>query len=104
MTAVATGPDGLLAVGTWTLNGVSTIGVWTSDDGSAWRFQPIDALSTTVANTVSAVTALAHDGSAWWLGGRLGTEPVLARSTDRTAWYRWTRRATARHRHRCASP
>jgi hypothetical protein len=88
MTAVATGPGELLAGGTRTRNGLTTLCAWSSPDGQAWQVHPIDALTTDVTNTVSAVTALAHDGRAWWLGARLGTSPVLATSADGRTWHR----------------
>lgn len=88
MTAVAAGPTELLAGGTRTRDGLTVLCVWSSAEADEWQVQPIEAMSTTVTNTVSAVTALAHDGAAWWLGGRLGTSPVLARSTDARTWYR----------------
>ena len=50
--------------------------------------QPIDTLTTDVTDTVSAVTALAHDGDAWWLGARLGRTPTVATSPDGRRWFR----------------
>jgi hypothetical protein len=50
--------------------------------------QPIDELTTDVTDTVSVVTALAHDGDAWWLGARLGRTPILATSPDGQRWFR----------------
>ncbi|MFT3854651.1 MAG: hypothetical protein QM733_18235 [Ilumatobacteraceae bacterium] len=88
MTCVAAGPSGLLAGGTLSRNGATTLCVWSCVDGTAWSMAPIGGLATAVTNTVSAVTALTHDGASWWLGGRLGTTPVLATSRDLRAWYR----------------
>ncbi len=50
--------------------------------------QSIDTLTTDVTDTVSAVTALAHDGDAWWLGARLGRTPIVATSPDGRRWFR----------------
>lgn len=88
MTCVAAGPDGLLAGGTLSRGGVTTLCVWSSAGGATWSVTPIGGLTTAVTNTVSAVTALTHDGRSWWLGGRLGSTPVLATSPDLRAWYR----------------
>ena len=88
MTAVAAGPHGPLAGGSRTRDGITTLCTWSSADGQAWQVQPIDALTTDVTDTVSAVTALAHDGDAWWLGARLGRTPILATSRDGRRWFR----------------
>jgi hypothetical protein len=87
MTAVAQGPDGLLAGGTVTADGNSSLCTWSSADGVDWDEQILTTQTTTVSNIVSEVTALVHDGDRWWLGARLGADPVLLVSTNGRDWF-----------------
>ncbi len=87
MTAVAEGPDGLLAGGTVTVDGNSSLCTWSSTDGVDWHAQILTSQTTTVSNIVSQVTALVHDGDRWWLGARLGPDPVLLVSTNGRDWF-----------------
>jgi hypothetical protein len=77
---------GWAVAGTNSVDGRTTVVVWTSPDGTSWQWSDVGALGSD-PDSLSAVTSLQVVGSSTLVvGARLGTRLVVATSIDGRAW------------------
>ena len=77
--------DGWAVAGSSTINGRTSVVVWTSADGRSWRRTTVTALGTD-PDPLSAATSLNVVDGGLVVGARLGTRLAVATSADGNAW------------------
>ena len=72
-----------VAAGVVTDGAATRLAAWSSTDPARrWVRHDIGVLGADATAAVTEATTVAVGADAWWVGGRLGTTPVLARSRD----------------------